>query len=513
MIVNQAKALEELKEILGVHNVTTNPEILKSETENSLGLKRHIIGIVYPSDTEEVREIIRIANVYRIPLYPVSRGMNIGYGDKVPVSDGQLIINLQKMTAIREFNPVSGRVTVEPGVTQIQLYKFLKDKNADFWLDVTGAGLESSIIGNSLEGGFGHTPKGNRRETTSDYEVVLGNGEIIKTGTFPGLGPDMKGLFIQSNFGIITSAEIELMPAPEHFESFIISVYNDQGLEPLMDALRFLRQMETVTSLVHIANAIRSFMTISDCPDEYKESLISSSTAQKLSGSSLLKVGYWSAVGGLYGSPSEIKSKKREIRKKLSSNLKVTFLNDSKIKFIKRLVSKWPLNRLKSADKIYKSINSYEHIHGIMQGKPSDLALKNIKWRVKNSDHTGLIWISPTVPATAQRIWRVLNITKPLFNEMGFEMPVTITMIKSDRVVIIISIVFDKNHQEEKNRAHQLYDMCSQSFAEAGIELYRMNLLGMETMKTNNNGRYKVLRQLKNVFDPNNIIAPGRYGI
>lgn len=516
MSENISQALENIERLLGAENVKVDLETLKKETVNTLGLERQIRGVVYPASTKEVLEIVKIANENHIPLYPISRGKNIGYGDKIPVLDGQLIVDLQRMNNIRSFDKTLGHVVLEPGVTQKQLFDFLRTHEAQFWMDATGAGLESSIIGNSLEGGFGHTPKGNRRNTVSDYEVVLGSGIILQTGAFPGLGPDLGGLFVQSNFGIVTSAKIELLPIPERFESFVISVHENAGLEPLIDTLRSLRQAGTITSLVHVGNATRYLMTVESCPVEYANTLISCEMAQQIMSSPMLKVGYWNCAGGLYGSSREVKAKKNEIRKTLNKIGKVSFFNDSKINLVERLTNSFPLKRTRFGVKINKGIKAYKHVYGLMKGIPSDEPLKNIRWRVdpaKRDDQIGLIWFSPTVPAAGTAVRKVVTIAEQLYKKQKFEMPVTITFVKPDQVIGILSINFNKFNPEEKNRAYQLYDELKRECSEAGIEQYRHGILGMQNITYKHEGKYKTFQQLKKVFDPNNIIAPGRYGI
>src|SRR5205807_553690 len=83
---------------------------------------------------------------------------------------------------ITAFDEKLGCVTVEPGVTQRQLFDFLHRHNVPFWMDATGASLDASIIGNTVERGFGHTPCGDHWSNVSSVEAVLPNGECIHTG-------------------------------------------------------------------------------------------------------------------------------------------------------------------------------------------------------------------------------------------------------------------------------------------------------------------------------------------
>ena len=69
-----------------------------------------------------------------------------------------------------------------PGVTQEQLFSFLKERNSKLWMDSTGASPRCSLIGNTMERGFGHTPYGDHFAHTCGLEVVLPDGEVIETG-------------------------------------------------------------------------------------------------------------------------------------------------------------------------------------------------------------------------------------------------------------------------------------------------------------------------------------------
>ena len=113
-------------------------------------------AVVYPSDTAQVQAIVRIAAKHRVPLYPISKGRNLGYGDRTAPTPGQVIVDLGRMNRIIEVNEQLAYAVIEPGVTQGRLYQHLKAKHPGLWMDATGAGLEASIIGNTVDRGFGH---------------------------------------------------------------------------------------------------------------------------------------------------------------------------------------------------------------------------------------------------------------------------------------------------------------------------------------------------------------------
>ena len=164
--------VEAIKKNFEKDNIIFDSELFEEYTNNTLGFKRNIIGVVFPKNKWEVIKIVDLANQFRVSLYPISRGKNTGYGDKTPIKDNCFIVDLSNMNKITEFDNINGFVRVESGVTQEQLYNFLKKSKSNFWMDVTGSFIDSSIVGCSLDGGLGHSPKGNRRKIISDIEIV-----------------------------------------------------------------------------------------------------------------------------------------------------------------------------------------------------------------------------------------------------------------------------------------------------------------------------------------------------
>ncbi|MFA6033460.1 MAG: FAD-binding oxidoreductase [Myxococcota bacterium] len=509
----QEKMLDGLRRLLGDKGVVTDPAGLGGITENTLGVPRVLAGCVYPRSVEDVAGVVALAREFKVPIYPISRGRNIGYGERIPVLDGQLLVDLSRMNAIREFNPVTGHVMIEPGVTQIQLHGFLKSKNAAYWMDATGAGLDASIVGNTLEGGFGHTPRGNRRANISDVEIVLGNGVILRTGQFPGLGPDLAGLFVQSNFGVVTAMRVALMPVPESFESFMIGIKSESDLPALIDTIRSLRQQDSITSLVHVANAMRSYITTNKCPEGADNHLLSSEEAARLMSTAVVRVGLWTAIGGIYGSRDEVRARKKVLRRAFARLGHIAFFSDWKIGLLVRLLRLWPVSATKMGAKLLRSLLSYREMHGLMRGVPSDEPLKNILWRAGSEDDMGLVWFSPAAVADGGIIKKIVDTSGAIYARHGFEMPVTVTLVAPDRVVCAFSISFDLSKPGQRERAHTLYKELRANLAELGLTTYRLAVMGMEKLRLPEPGRQETLLKLKEVLDPYGIISPGRYGM
>ena len=207
-------ALTAWSTVLGPDNVVTEaPALRAAETGTFLSTHR-IPAIIRPGSRQEVQECLRIANRCDTPVYPISSGRNWGYGSRMPPADGCVLMDLGRMNRIVDFSESLAYVTVEPGVTQAQLFAFLAERGSNLWMDATGASPQCSLIGNTVDRGFGHTPYGDHIAHVCGLEVVLPTGDVVETGfaRFPsaqaapvyrwGVGPALDGLFSQSNYGI-----------------------------------------------------------------------------------------------------------------------------------------------------------------------------------------------------------------------------------------------------------------------------------------------------------------------
>jgi 4-cresol dehydrogenase (hydroxylating) len=84
---------------------------------------------VAPAKVEEVQQVVRIANKYKIPLYPISTGRNLTYGGSAPNMRGSLVVDLKRMNQILAVDDKRNFALVEPGVSYFDLYSPIKERN------------------------------------------------------------------------------------------------------------------------------------------------------------------------------------------------------------------------------------------------------------------------------------------------------------------------------------------------------------------------------------------------
>jgi len=135
---------------------------------------------VAPAQVEQVQQIVGIANRYRIPLYAISTGRNLGYGGSAPNLSGSVVVDLKRMNRILEVNTREGYMIVEPGVSFIELQRYFDEHGIDYVPSAPGPGW-GSPIGNALDRGAGF-PYGDNFAAVKSLEVVLANGDVLRTG-------------------------------------------------------------------------------------------------------------------------------------------------------------------------------------------------------------------------------------------------------------------------------------------------------------------------------------------
>ena len=138
-------AISAWQTLLGDERVRYDATIMARYSRSTQEFSTRPAAVLFPTTTDEVQRIVQIANEFKTPLYPISRGNNWGYGDACATTDRQVIVDLRRMNRILQVDEKLAYAIVEPGVTQQQLYEYLNEHNLPLWMDVTGAGPDASI--------------------------------------------------------------------------------------------------------------------------------------------------------------------------------------------------------------------------------------------------------------------------------------------------------------------------------------------------------------------------------
>ncbi|MGE5620437.1 MAG: FAD-binding oxidoreductase [Sphingomonadaceae bacterium] len=210
--------IQGLRQIVGERWVLTSPEDLICYGYDGSSVQKRAGVAVLPADTQEVSEIVKLANQERVPL--VARGTGTGLsGGSVP-DEASIVLSLTRMNRIKEIDLVNLVAVVEPGVITADLQAEV-ERHGLFYPPDPASLKQSTLGGNVAEGAGG--PRCLKYGTTKDYvlglEVVLPTGEIIRTGgklMKDVTGYNMTQLFVGSEgtLGIITEIVLRLIPKP-----------------------------------------------------------------------------------------------------------------------------------------------------------------------------------------------------------------------------------------------------------------------------------------------------------
>ena len=529
MGIEALAALHEFAAAVGRDNVITVPEQLRAAERGTFATGFRIPAIVRPADRAQVQECLRIANRHGCPVYPVSGGRNWGYGSRVPAADGCVLLDLGRMNRIADYSEELGYVTVEPGVTQAQLQAFLEERKSRLWMDSTGASPHSSLVGNTVERGFGHTPYGDHFANSCGFEVVLPSGEVIETGfgrfagaaATPlyrwGLGPVLDGLFTQSNFGVLTRMTLWLMPAPEYFQAYYFQCPADEDLAPLIEVLRPLRMNGTIRSSSHIANDYKVLSAVEQFPWEATGGKTPLAGAAMENLRRQMRIGAWNGSGALYGTPAQVKEARRLLRKALAGKARrLEFLDDRKLALAERFASVY---QMLSGWNLKRTLAILRPVYGLMKGTPTDRPLASTYWRKRtpppaemdpDRDGCGLVWCSPVLPNQGNHARAATSLASEIILRHGFEPMISLTVLTDRTLSCILSLSWDRDLAGEDGRAMACYRELLESLGRRGYYSYRLSVGAMDRM--GGAGTYSdLLATLKTTLDPRGILAPGRY--
>lgn len=206
-------------------------------------------AILFPQTTQDVQNIVRWARDKKIGLIP--SGGRTGLSGAAVAKQGEVVVSFEKMNQILEFNSLDQIVTVQAGVITESLQQFAAQKNLYYPVDFAARG--SSQIGGNIAtnaGGIKVVRYGLTRDWVVGLKVVTGTGEIlelnkglIKNAT----GYDLRHLFIGSEgtLGFVVEAQIRLTSPPPPLQVLIMGA---QELDAIMQIFSHFKKDCTLTA-------------------------------------------------------------------------------------------------------------------------------------------------------------------------------------------------------------------------------------------------------------------------
>lgn len=464
MNLNEFKV--ELEKVVGTNNIIEDQDRTKEYSQDShYPLIEGKIPqlVIIPKTFEEVQQIVKVANEFKIPLIPKSSRIS-RYGGTL-ADNGGLTLDLQKLNRIITIDDTNMHVVIEPGVSFKQLQKELD--NFKLRILPTIFSSSDSIISSYLARYPAYSmPKFEYTDLVVNLEIVLGNGQIFRTGSWAsvnsppvypyGSSLDFFRIFhgARGGLGVITKASIRVKPKPLIQEIVSVSFSNHR------DFIDFVYKVErkeigTECIILNKLNAL-NYLNIEDTTKEFPNwiFLICLEGPQRLPEE---KIAYEKEALNQLIKENSIELEMNDLLNKLEFNLLKEF-NDPQEK--KKNVYDIP---------VYLTLNKFPDIYSNIQNKLSQ------------------------------------------FQNNKVELGVSIIPVERNRTAYVeFDLYTELNTEKEITEFKKLFNNLAELAVNSGafIDIPYGPLKQVVYSKVGN--YLALIKEVKDIFDPNNIMNPGK---
>lgn len=248
--------LTDLTELLGPAHVLRGPDRAPYMSDWTGHYTADPLAVVRPADTAQVAAILRLAQTHRVPVVPVSGRTGLVGG---AMTEGGLMLSVERLNRIREIRPESRIAVVEAGVILSTLHDAAEAQGLYFplWFGARGSAMIGGVLSTNA-GGSNVLRYGSTRALCLGLEVVLADGRVLNLMSAlhkDNSGYDLRDLFIgaEGTLGVITAAVMKLVPRPRAYATATLAARS------LPDALVLLNRLQAVTG-----GAVEAFEFMSD---------------------------------------------------------------------------------------------------------------------------------------------------------------------------------------------------------------------------------------------------------
>ena len=253
------KLLQEFKKIVGVGSFFNEKEHRWTYTFGSTMIEPEWVPdlILLPHNSQQISEILKLANENLIPVTPRGSGTSLSGGTLTPY--GGIVLDLNAMNKILKIDIENNLVEVEPAVICDELNEKLRPDNYFFPPDPGSSSV--ATIGGMVAtnaGGVQAFKYGVTKNYVQFLEVVLANGKIMKLGTkvLKSVSSyNIKDLLIGSEgtLGVITKVGLKIVPLPKHRK---LGFFMFDDIDKLAEAVLEIRRKGIVTNLFEFMDKV-----------------------------------------------------------------------------------------------------------------------------------------------------------------------------------------------------------------------------------------------------------------
>jgi len=168
-------------------------------------------------------------------------------------------------------------------------------------------------------------------------------------------------------------------------------------------------------------------------------------------------------------------------------------------------------------------LQAIEPTYGFTQGKTTDTCINTVYWPTGDFEHldsmdpaqsnSGLMFCLPILPASGEAVCAVVKEIEATFSRHGFEAAITVNLMTDKAMEGVVSLAFDRRDAERSAAAKACIQEMEAQYMATGYPPYRVGIDSMHHVLNEDDTFWQTVRDLKQVLDPNHIIAPGRYNL
>ena len=486
----KAKTSSNLTEIIGKQRVISKPEVLdRYSHDNSFTASIRPRLVVQPRDGDEVQKVVVWANQTKTPLVPVSSGEPRFRGDTVPSVPEAVIVDLSRMDNIIRIDRRNRMVIIEPGVTYAQLQPALAEQGLRLSTPLLPR-QSKSVVTSLLEREPRLVPKYSYTvpEPLRCLEVVWGNGEILRTGEAGGYYPTLEqqwemGLAqvfsggpgqvdyyrlvsgAQGSMGIVTWASVKCEILPKVHKFLFIPADDLTGL--IECAYRLLRvRLGDEFLVLNSANLAAILSMDGDEVQALKD-----------------KLPPWAIIMGIAG-------------RDLFPEEKVDFQEEDTLD----IVQQSGLELLPAVS----DITGEQMMSALLNPSPEPY------WKLAYKGACQDIFFMTTldkVPEFVSTVFATANALQYEVSDIGIYLQ---PQHQGTSCHCEFNLPYDPGNKIETDRVRELLETCSEALIKQGAYFSRPYGVWADMVYNHDARNREMIRTVKKIFDPNNILNPGK---